>query len=385
MEKFKMYLWGVTLFLATPLLAFDEPAVIIRAGQGLIGMRGKEISQDWPEGYALKKTTGAYAINRLDQTQYPTPSPAVVRSWRPENFTSLQGLPEGTSLSQFRLVVHGLELKHLVTGIDSCSFDDFVHNHLNPAAPQGDKFIPYYPYFFGKKSIIAASVVSENLTATFGNAGFILTAPAENYIICGKEDIHTPTDQDFYAPLPDICRLLPAPLPKNFNSFGAFELFTRFDKHRLLSLSELLPSTKVSPIGEACHEQTATPLTKSTPQKQLKARRKTHKQIQEKQGEIPLTSLLQRASAIAPTDSLEDLFPEIKEAGKSWYNEVAINTHRLDTQTSVKISGIFLRTDEKQWREYITRPYVKALLEIAEAFDLPIVRINDGNSYQTNL
>ena len=55
-----------------------------------------------------------------------------------------------------------------------------------------------YSYFFHKKIIISASVICGWLTANFGEAGFVLTVPPQNYFCGVSKDIHTPMNIDFY-------------------------------------------------------------------------------------------------------------------------------------------------------------------------------------------
>ena len=134
-------------------------AKIYRQGSGVIDING--LNGQWPEGYSLKKD-GGYDIKRTAQTDNAVfqlmheHNAAVHSTWSPDKFTLLSQYNLGDYLPKdFKLVVHGLELKHLVGGLDGglMSFDDFVNYGLNPNSPLGDEFIQFYPYFFHKSKL----------------------------------------------------------------------------------------------------------------------------------------------------------------------------------------------------------------------------------------
>ncbi|RZI45204.1 hypothetical protein [Candidatus Finniella inopinata] len=365
-------------------------ACIIREGKGQINMRGSAITQTWPTGYDLPLPTGKkYSIQRLEHNKYPAPTAAVLRSWDPANFSDLTTYKRGDRLPEWQLLVHGLELKHLVKGIDRNSLDDFVSNQLNHGVPLGDAFIPYYPYFFHKKTIVSASVISQNLTATFGNAGFVLRAPAENYIFCGKEDIHSPTDKDFYPPVASASSSLTDTMEAVFTAVrggtvGEWEIGERFKKHRLLSLTNLMPSEKVVPEGMA----KAIPISERQSEEQKISDEEiiaTAKAMGIPQSRITPQSLQALRQIIANDTPAQALLKGLKEriVEKSWYNEVALNPKRGTAE--VLIHGVFLRCPLSNFNAFQKQPYVVNLLAIAEAFDLPVVLINDGNQYETSL
>lgn len=64
----------------------------------------------------------------------------------------------------------------------------------------------------------------------------------------------------------------------------------------------------------------------------------------------------------------------------SWYNEVAISP-QTQKGGSVKIVGIFIRGDIKSIETTLKRKEAIELFKIAEAFDLPVVHIIDGQEY----
>lgn len=366
----------------------DEPvARILRQGRGEINIKG--LNGSWPEGYSFKKKD-AYKIQRLEDSYIPKYSEELLKSWSANQFTFLKNYKEGETLSSFKTIVHGLELKHLVEGLDTMSFDDFVRNHLNKEVPLGDNFIPYYPYFFHKKTIISASVICENLTATFGNAGFVLTVPPENFLYGSDMDIHTPTDKDFYM--------------KSFSGdlVGENLLIRHSANFSLPPLNRLLPKNKIKAPNQAHiisdsyasveEYNDKNGITEKEIRSAL-ALEGEHKPTQERVDEI----LKMARSIFVPSNHLYDKKVNLgqKEGNssiqvtkeESIYNEISINPScKKDGKvTTPLITGVFLRTSEKELSQFIEKNHIKKLLQTAEAFDLPVLLINDGNKYETNL
>lgn len=360
-------------------------AKIFRQGKGEINIGGP-----WPEGHHLKRPS-AYQVKRLPDKLIPNYSHHVFESWGPANFTSLKYYKEGQNLSSFKLVVHGLELKHLVQGLNDMSFDDFVCKYLNSEVPLGDEFIPYYPYFFHKKTIISASVICENLTATFGNAGFVLTVPSQNYLFGSNVDIHTPTDKDFYIKFNDE------------ESLGEFTISSFTPRYPLPRLDTLLPQNNVTTSKgayltthsyatiedsnaddniteeEIRHDLRRMGIHNPNPQQ---VKRCLERARQDRGKNSHMLNLISGKTQRNSDGSFE------KAEKKSVYNEVAINPARTLKNRQLltpSITGVFLRTSENELSQFLEKTYVKKLIQIAEAFDLPIILIKDNKTYETNL
>jgi hypothetical protein len=342
---------------------------VIKEGSGEIGIKGLN-NEGWLESFSFPITGRSYSIKRLEQEAYPEVNPDILKTWEPQHFTNLKSYKKGENLTSFRFIVHGLELEHMVEGLnEATSFDHFVKRRLNPEVPLADNFIRFYPYFFHKKTIISASVISENLTASFGNVGFILTVPPENLIMSSTEDIHAPVDDYFYETLKSQVH----------SSKGETMMHAYLTQHLLMSLENLLPSEEVIVEGAV----------RPIPPKPIKITEQYIKETwrlgglpEEVISRLPLSSFPTEAQQPTPTF---DPFTSRIINHTSWYNEIAINPSRRKegSNTYVKISGIFLRTSRECWQEFKTRPYVKSLWSIAKAFDLPVVWIDDGNEYET--
>lgn len=369
-------------------------AEILRVGEGEIGMKGLVSTQQWPEGYSLPLASGKYNIVRLAQDDYPQPSSEALASWSPKYFTSLKGKPAGTPLEKFTFIVHGLEIETLMDsrGTDHqghpVAFDWFVHDKLNPASPEGIEFIKFYPYFFHKKTIVSASVISDTLTATYGNVGFILGAPPENLIVCGPQDIYSPVDSYFYTMGP-----LHATCP--YTSYGETLMHLSTDRHSLMPLYELMPPQKIIPTGVSrpfVPPKERDPVKSFIDQRRLSGDPENKIQALERgiQAEDPTIMALIEMNkntgiymdVMGGTQSGSFVLKE-----SSWYNEVSINPARAreGVTTLTTLRGIFLRTGRDQLEVFKQRPEVQALWNVADAFDLPIVFVDDGNTYKTAL
>lgn len=175
----------------------NDVAQLIREGNGKITSQGAN-GNGWPSGYIPinQEKKKPYSLGKNDYEILPI---TITNTWNPENFTSLVSYKKGYLFKKIKLIVHGLELHHLVDGfLPGASFDLFIKNKLNSEVPLGNNFIKYYPYFLFKKVTIAASVVNENLTATFCDIGFILSSPPLNFLFGGSVDLHSPLDMEFY-------------------------------------------------------------------------------------------------------------------------------------------------------------------------------------------
>lgn len=404
MQIYKNIFTVLTLCLSLFFFTSDaiSSARILFSGDGEIGIKGHSKGNYWPEGTDFPKR-GAYNNKKLLKEDYPNIEASILNSWSPQNFTDLKRYKEGEELENFKLIVHGVELKHLVKGIDDCSFDDFVHSTLNSNVPLGDDFITYYPYFFHKKTLISASVISNNLTATFGNAGFILKVPVLNYLFCGKEDIHTPTDKDFYKKESLIHESFPG-RPSPYKSDGDYLYKEASKKHRLLPLSELLPQTKVVVSGDCTYEEkTAATAEEHIEQHEPDFEEETKEELR-KMGIDPeadkaktrraiefarkgWAAQLQRFASFKELNMSRKDASIVEKVYHSWYNEAAISPTR-DTSSnlsSVSINGIFLREAPENLPTFLEQSHVKKLLSLARKFNLPVIHIYDGNYYKTDL
>lgn len=184
----------------------DTVARVIRTGKGYVDVGGPSTNKGKTK--FSPETPDQRLPHRLKYTTSNTADQSVISSWEPLQFTDPRALNEHSKMNKFRFIVHGLELTHLVPGLNEFgSFDNFVKNYLNPTIQTGDHFIKYYPYYLFKKVLIAGSVISQNLTATFCEVGFIFEVPPYNFLCCGKHDLKTPIDRQFYgkeADIPDI-------------------------------------------------------------------------------------------------------------------------------------------------------------------------------------
>ncbi len=375
--------------------AWSAPiAQILRAGAGRVHM-----AYAWPDAYKIPAPNAEkkYSVRRLQTSEYPSVSPAVRASWDPRYFTDLSTLAVGTELEEFQVVVHGLELKDLQKGLNYMSFDDFIARQLNPSVPTGIDFVRFYPYFFHKKTVISASIVNAFNTATFGDSGFILTVPSQNYLGCSTVDMHTPTDRDFYpvaspfekgAARSAVAVEAKAPaaaaggasasasmkppaaglsLAEMFSSHvgysephGPVAMRELYTAHPLVSLPDFLPKSKVETGG--------TPFRKRVG-------------FEADSGDDALIKLL--IKAMGGTDQ-EELMGRV--GTQSWYNEIAISP--VSPQgNSVEISGIFVRTSNAAdaLAATLAKPEVRILLELAEVYNLPVLHIYDGQYYETDV
>ncbi|MBW8308928.1 MAG: hypothetical protein K0M45_04740 [Candidatus Paracaedibacteraceae bacterium] len=361
---------------------FFGKAEILREGSGIIGFKGLN-SEGWPAGYSYKKPAARYKKWELGKEYFPNYSEKVLSSWDPKEFTSLSNLRKGQQLHNFKLVVHGLELKHLDNNLSDMSFDDFIKQQLNPSVPLGNDFIPLYPYFFHKKTIISASVICEQLTATFGEAGFVLTVPVQNYVCGDKKDIHTPTDIDFYQQdkveqWRKTLSLIPRELegkPKK-QSVGEVRIESLNLRKPLPHLSLLLPAgdnsqaTRLHRFRKEMEDVDvlvdADPLMGEEDKLFLKSMTEAIiKQAQERKSEKEDLAVSQQSRPFTVT-----------------YNEVAISPIRKNKD--VLISGIFFRSARENLEVFLRQQHIQKLMETATAFDLPIILIHDGNKYNTS-
>jgi len=295
-------------------------------------------------------------------------------------------------LDRFRFVVHGLELKHLVEGLDADSFDDFVRAHLNPYAPTGNDFIPLYFYFFHKKTVISASVVSEALTATFGRIGIILDVPTPNLLFCGDQDIHTPTDKDFYN------RGM-----VGFDSQGEMLAAQLSMKFPMQNLEDLMPTVGAAAQSSSVRtRQIASRAEYTQTGRQQITTEDIEQMLRAKGITNPSPEAVERARARSQAmwDSLGAGLAEasghLDEASDgtltareelSSYNEIGINPALMigDRKSCVRITGVFIRTAEEGLEGFLREQHVARLMQVAESFDLPVVFINDGGEYKTDL
>ncbi len=385
----KSFLMMVILFLG--LIPKEAESVrmveIIRAGEGEIGIRGSLLTGKWPEGFSLPSPSGKYQVKRLNHDSYPPPDPEVLSSWNPEKLTSLRGLPRGTRLDRFKFIVHGLELETMVDlGKDPLgnptAFDKFVRATLNPSVPLEGDFVPFYPYFFHKKTVISASVISETLTATFGRMGFILNVPTPNFIFSATTDAHTPVDSYFYTRGP-----LHASCPHA--SFGETLMQAAVARYALLPLNKMVPAEDQNISSPS--QPYVIPIERD----QKKSTIETLRYMGHPEDAIrSVTAMLEKTSMEELERAARTDPSVVHPKDTSWYNEIAINPSRdrAGTVTSATIRGIFIRHSPSQLdtlkssldRVAASSPHMKALLKIADAFDLPIVFIGDEMEYYTS-
>ena len=389
---------GVTL---VGLDAWSAPiARILRAGNGRV-----HVAYAWPERYKIPSPSAdkKYSVRRLLESEYPRVSKAVRATWNSRHFTDLSTLAVGTELENFQVVVHGLELKALQKSLTNMSFDDFIAGQLNASVPTGIEFVRYYPYFFHKKTVISASIVNAFNTATFGDSGFILTVPADNYLGCSTVDMHTPTDRDFYR-LKEFTESKGAGSSvggsgasaaaasssaggggaaaasvssgKATTGAGLAEAYARsvgdlephgprmmrelYASHPLVALSEFLPKSKVETGGTSCKKREASAADAE---------------------EQALLKLLISSFGGAET---EDVLSRV--GTQSWYNEIAISPVSPRGE-SVELTGVFLRTANtaRALELLMAKPEVRILLELAEVYNLPVLHIYDGQYYETDV
>ncbi|WP_032113979.1 hypothetical protein [Candidatus Paracaedibacter symbiosus] len=358
-------------------------AEILLEGRGLVDINGVN-SNGWPEGYCFKKQSGRYSRIVLSDQYFSNYSTALLNTWNPREFTSLSGLAQGEKLNNFKLVVHGLELKHLDKNLEGMSFDDFIKQQLNPDVPLRNNFIPLYPYFFHKKTMISASVICEWLTATFGEAGFVLTVPPQNYLCGAKKDIHTPTDIDFYNfnkhKVEQWRRLLGAAGEVQRESVGEVRIKASVQLNPLPRLHLLLPSKDNS---------------QDTKVDRLR------KEMEDISSLMDAQSLLEDKDKLSFTNIVEDMIQyglKKQQENKSkeghsaasqqsgsptvTYNEIAISPSIGNS--NVLISGVFLRSSKEKLEVFLSQQHIQKLMDTARAFDLPVIIIYDGNKYDTS-
>lgn len=364
---------------------------IFQTGDGTIRINGGKKAWDSNNSHPLSKNAKK-KLQRVNPSDIRNIPPQALKTWEPEKFTDLGNTPKGKKLRKFRFLVHGLELKDFVEGLEEGSFDDFVKAKLWPDSPQGDDFIPYYPYFLFRKSVISASVVTENVTATFGEFGFILSAPSSHYLFGDSSDIHTPTDIQFYGTGSFL----------DGSSLGVFELKNRASRYPLKSLPTLLPPT---PQERAPSQERRTvhrnqnayksSLESSFGDQEIidMARRMTGREPSPQQIEkMRAHSAAQFAgmqplfAAMGINSAAQNVNGTIEENKKtSSYNEIALVPFDPIKGTYVTISGLFLRCGKAEKQSFLAKPHIQKFLKMANDFDLPVVMIHDGTKYETNL
>jgi len=356
-------------------------ARVIRAGSAKIGASFDYPAELRPGTAEVRKPV------QLTLKEYSKSGPGVRASWgAADAFSNLATLPAGTGLEEFRVIVHGLELKQLQPGLASMSFDDFVGDFLSPSVPRGVEFTRFYPYFFHKKTVVSASVVSHLNTATFGDSGLILKVPRENLLACSTVDMHTPTDRDFYSgreriggsaggkvsgcaggscassnssSAPTLIQML-TELSDPHGAMGVASMKALYGRHPLVALTDFMPKSKIDSKG--------TPFKKKVP---------TAEEVEEAAFMKALIGVMGASVAETAEDGV---------ATQSWYNEVAL-VPVSPLGTAVEIQGIFLRakSDEASLAALMTKPEVKILMELAERLNLPVLHIFDGNYYETDV
>ena len=167
--------------------------------------------------------------------------------------------------------------------------------------------------------------------------------------------MHTPQDEDFY----EIASPASQMMAKNKNcTKGEFNLnFIVKPQHPLVSLTEFLPKEQVETGGQKA-------------------------QIRPRKVESEYDQALKEYMTIVGTS----LVPGIDLSNTeylSWYNEVALSPQSA-RGGSTMIVGVFIRAadDSSALKAMFDRREVTQLMEVAEAFNLPVVHILDGQEYE---
>ncbi len=346
-------------------------ASVLRAGNGVVDVAGP-----WPDGSSLKNKVneGLYSVARLDDKRFPLPSSQILDSWAPENFTSLDQLKTDDCLQRFRFVVHSLELESFIEALDIERFDKFVKNRFNAEVPQGDDFIRFYPFFFHKGTIIRASVATEQLPQTFGSTGFILEVPPSNLLFASEQEAYTPTSE--------YCYLRGA---SGFCSWGERSAVQLRERHPLGSLKEFIDSCiRNSKPRDSHREDMQDKLLRREVMRICKERKlKSSNQtiVTEAQEQAQKLWNLESRSC-APEESEKPPAKRLRLVYETpACNEVALMPRRPIDESiiTVKITGIFLKTRKGNLDSFLDKPDTKKLMEVAEAFDLPVVLIDNDD------
>ncbi len=379
----------IAFILQSHVNAFDLE--ILESGNGKIGISGGKSPWTSKNSFTMSKNAKK-KIQRVNPSDIRNISRGVQKTWEPDVFTDFADVPKGKKIGKFRFLVHGLELKAFVEGLNQGSFDDFVKAKLWSDCPLGEDFIPYYPYSLFRKSVISASVVTQNVTATFGEFGFILSVPSSHYLFGDIKDIHTPTDIQFYG----------TNYVGDARSLGEYELKNRACQHPLASLEALIPS---NPQERVPSHVTTTTYPNRASYNQSEEDNISNQEIinmaRRMTGRDPSPQQIRQMKTIAAAQfaSFQPMFEAMgidsvaqsrngrieRTEKRSSYNEVGLVPFDPSEETYVKISGIFLRCGKSERVDFLNKSHIQKMLQMAADFNLPVVMIHDGTKYETNL
>ena len=362
------------LAMAASQVVSGPDAEILRSGKDSIGPKGLLSTEKWPSGFSFPKKEGRYTVVRLDDGAYQAPREEDLRTWDPAHFTDVRELPVGTRLKHFNFIVCAWEnealtgaREHKAKGAGT-GFDQFVRTHLNAEAPQGPDVVAVSPYFFHKKTVVSASVISQNLTAMFGNMGFGLGVPLPNFVASAPSDMGAPVDFHFYT----RGALHPT---SPYGSLGAARMAATVAQYGFLPLNKMLPS-KERPITGVCR------LHPFAGPKDKRAHEAAEAYIKGK-ARAEVERLVRKSPTSLLAEKMSATFMGGFQLPVSWYNEVVLSPSRTisGVTTAITLNFAFFRTSREKLASLQESPYGKALMQVAEVFDLPVVFIEDDREY----